>query len=440
MNVILALVGSVLIGCVKRQYVFAPLLLCMLYVPRANILNVSALSFTPLQVILLAGIVRVLGKGERLDGGMNGCDWLMVIWGAWMVASVGLHDTAGEQFANRLRWAYDGCGLYFLFRIAFGAKDAQRRVTQLLSVALLPLAIAMTVEHVRGYNVFSLLGGVPRVPTTRAGEYRAQGAFAIHILAGTVGALVVPLLANMWRINRLFATGGLLACAAIINASASSGPVLTLMAGLVAMAAWRMRHWRRGMAWGALCLYLLLELVMEAPAYYLMARIDLTGSSTGWHRARLIEAAITHLSEWWLAGTDHTRHWMPTGVTWSEDHTDITNHYIKMGVLGGLPLMMLYISVLWSALRSTGMVLSAADAPERQFAAWCLGAALFAVLVTGLSVSFADQSIALIYCLIALAESMRSGLMPKPARNSPRQGRARRARWLTAQPGLAGRS
>ena len=88
---------------------------------------------------------------------------------------------------------------------------------------------------------------------------------------------------------------------------------------------------------------------MKAPAYYLLARIDLTGSSTSWHRAALIDMALGHLSEWWAFGTDHTRHWMPYGVPWSDNHSDITNYYISMGVNGGLPLMLLFIAILAKA-------------------------------------------------------------------------------------------
>ena len=67
-----------------------------------------------------------------------------------------------------------------------------------------------------------------------------------------------------------------------------------------------------------------------------------------YHRAALIESAIKHLDEWWLAGTDYTRHWMPSGIPANENHTDLTNHYIAMGVMGGLLLLLLFI---WLLLR-----------------------------------------------------------------------------------------
>jgi len=140
--------------------------------------------------------------------------------------------------------------------------------------------------------------------------------------------------------------------------------------------------------------YILLNLVMKAPAYFLIARIDLISSSTGWHRAELIRQAIAHLNEWWFAGTTYTRHWMPYGVSWSKDHCDITNQYIGYGVFGGLPLMLLFIGALWTAFRYVGKFLdrNANGDVGDSWVAWALGAALFAQAASCVSVYYFDQS------------------------------------------------
>ena len=113
-------------------------------------------------------------------------------------------------------------------------------------------------------------------------------------------------MAGIWRVHRLSAIVGIVACLLIVHASASSGPILSATWACVALAAWPLRRHMRFIRWSVVGLYALLELVMNAPAYYLLARIDMTGSSTSWHRAELINAAVSHLSEWWLVGTDVT--------------------------------------------------------------------------------------------------------------------------------------
>src|SRR5690606_25044593 len=149
-------------------------------------------------------------------------------------------------------------------------------------------------------------------------------------------------------------------------------------------------HLTRQMRIAAVAGYILLDIVMKAPAYFLIARIDLAGGSTGWHRAELIKQAIAHFDEWWFAGTVYTRHWMPSGVTWSPDHSDITNQYINYGVLGGVLLMGLFIGALWIAFLYVGRILHARNCKNINEAklAWVLGSALFAQAASGVSVSY----------------------------------------------------
>jgi hypothetical protein len=196
---------------------------------------------------------------------------------------------------------------------------------------------------------------------------------------------------------------GCLSCILVVFASASSGPVLSLIAAVAALSFWRYRRHLRTVRWAAVGIYVALNMVMKVPAYYIIARLDVTGSSTGWHRAALIEASITHFSEWWLAGTDYTRHWMPTGVSWNPRHTDITNHYVYMGVIGGLPLLIIFITLLAKAFGYIGATLRLrASTPEHsRRLVWALGASLFAHAITFVSVSYFDQTVVFLYITLA---------------------------------------
>jgi hypothetical protein len=219
----------------------------------------------------------------------------------------------------------------------------------------------------------------------------------------------VPLMIGIWRRHPRSAKMGLAACLLIVGACASSGPIFSLLAGVFAVSLWRWRHRARQMWIAGLVGYILLDLVMQAPAYYLIARVRFISSSTSWHRAALIQAGIEHLDEWWLAGTDYTRHWMPYGVPWSEDHSDITNHYLGLGVKGGLPLMGLFIALLWCGFRYVGQTLRLRqDAPfKEQFLIWALGASLFAHAVTCISMAYWDQSFLFLYLTLAAIASLR---------------------------------
>lgn len=238
------------------------------------------------------------------------------------------------------------------------------------------------------------------------------------ILGGTVGAVCLPLMAGLWRHDRRAAKVGLAATAAMVFTSGSSGPMMSAIFAVGALGFWRYRGYLPRLRWLAVIAYLVLNMVMKVPAYYLIARLDLAGGSTGFHRAELINSAIRHLGEWWWAGTDYTVHWMPTGASWSPNHTDITNHYIQMGVTGGLPLMLLFIGMMAVGFAGVGKALRASANLNIKWKLliWAMGASLFANAATCISVSFFDQSFLFVYLVLGAIGTLgwARALGPKP--------------------------
>ena len=240
----------------------------------------------------------------------------------------------------------------------------------------------------------------------RDGQLRASGPFAHPILAGTVGAACVPMAIALWREHRGLALLGLFDGCAMLLASHSSGPVLMAGFTVLALAMWPLRSRMRAVRLLLVAACFVLDGVMNDPFYFVLARVDIAGGSRGWHRAQLIRSAIEHLDEWWLVGTDHTRHWMASGIYANQQHTDITNHLLAMGVMGGLGLMALFVLVLASAFRDVGRVVGAAQqpggaSPRTDVLAWLLGATLFGHLLNFMSVSVFDQSVFFIYLVLA---------------------------------------
>ncbi len=244
-------------------------------------------------------------------------------------------------------------------------------------------------------NFYGLIAGSGETVVERGGRIRAMGPFSHPILLGTFGATSIILMISLWQKYRRWMYVGVAAGALTVFCSASSGPILTLFSGLMAVGLWNFRNsvgWIRRLV---LFCMVTLHLVMQAPVWYLMARIDLAGGSTGWHRAELISAALNHIGEWWMIGTDYTRHWISYGVPWSANHIDITNHYISLGVMGGLPLMVCFILMLIKSFQMLGRkmtVMRRAKDPQ-EFVLWCVGSALFAHSFTFLSICYFDQTI-----------------------------------------------
>lgn len=376
-----------------------------------QVIQVGPFHFSIIRLFMVSGLTRVIIRGERMACGMNGMDWLMLFWSAWALVSSFFHNDPTSALVFRLGLIFNASGIYFLLRIFCQSIEDIKTLVLITAVLLMPVAVEMLFEKATAHNVFSVFGGVSELSEIREGSIRAQGPFSHPILAGTVGAVSLPLIVGLWQEHRKLAFIGIIACLSIIFASTSSGPIMTAIAGIVGLFMWHYRQQMRLVRWAAVLGYIALDIVMKAPAYYLIARIDLVGGSTGWHRSALIESSLKHLNEWWLAGTDYTIHWMPTGVAWNSDHTDITNHYLHLGVVGGLPFMLLFIATLAKGFSYVGQTLKqSSDLPaESQFMLWALGAGLFAHAVTCISVSYFDQSILFIYLTLAAIGSAYSG-------------------------------
>jgi hypothetical protein len=417
---ILLLFASATLLLAPRRWAPLPLLIGACYMTLGQGISIGSLSFPVIRLLMLVGFIRVILRGERPAGGFSVLDTLMCVWAAWAVFSSVFHNNVGATLENHLGMVYNNLGLYFLIRCFCQSLEDVLALIKTSAILLLPLALEMLNEQLTQNNLFARFGAVPEETLIRSERIRAQGPFAHPILAGTVGAACAPLMIGIWRRHPWFAKMGLAACLFMVLASASSGPLMTVMFAVFALVLWRWRHLTRQMRIAAVVGYILLEIVMKAPAYYIIARIDLTGSSTSWHRAALIQAAFEHLGDWWFAGTDYTRDWMPYGVPWSEDHADITNHYLAQGVKGGLPLMLLFISFLWCGFRYVGQALRlASNAPrEEQFLIWALGASLFAHAATCISAAYYDQSFLFLYSVLAMIVSTRMAARARPTEES----------------------
>jgi hypothetical protein len=137
---------------------------------------------------------------------------------------------------------------------------------------------------------------------------------------------------------------------------------------------------------------------MKAPVWYLMAKMDIFGGSTGAHRAWLIDTAMKHLSEWWLLGIKDP------GV-WDSLLRDVTNQYLAEGFNGGFVTMLLFIYIIVLCFRGVGIAVRRMAGTEslaaRRFV-WAMGATLFAHVMNYLSISYFDQNGVLWYLELAM--------------------------------------
>lgn len=399
---------------VPRRFAPIPLLIGCCYMTMGQSLNLGLINLPIFRMLLIVGMLRVFIKKEFAPGGRNQIDTLVVAWGCWVMFASCFHQFkpgAGPVYTSGV--VMNITFVYFLFRTWIRDAGEIADIAKALAVILTPVAVEMAMERVNGKNNFSVFGYVPPIVDMREGKFRAQGPFGHSILAGTVGAVCFPLMVGIWSRHRRSSIIGIIVCLFMIFASASSGPIMSLLIGIGAIVLWYQRPLVSLLRWAFVGVYLVAEVVMDRPAYYLISKIDLTGGSTGWHRSRLMEAFFSHIGEWWFAGTDRTRHWMPEGVPIGDgNHIDITNYYITFGVLGGLLSMLIVIFMLCRAFSWIGKILQNGEnlQDDDQFMVWCLGAGLVAHAATSISVAYFDQSMIFFWLNIAVISSLYSSV------------------------------
>jgi hypothetical protein len=187
----------------------------------------------------------------------------------------------------------------------------------------------------------------------------------------------------------------------IVITCSSSTPLMGLMAGVLAGAAFPVRHRMAWVRWGVGVTLVCLHMVMKAPVWSLLARVDVVGGSTGFHRYQLVDGAINHFSEWALVGTSDTAHWGDATLA------DVCMQYVGECVNGGLLTFVLFMVMISMAFAYVGRAWRSAGGESRALALnWGLGAALFVHTINFLGAAYFGQIIFLWYTALALIASL----------------------------------
>jgi hypothetical protein len=261
------------------------------------------------------------------------------------------------------------------------------------------VAISMIIEQINGRNFFSIFGGVPEFTYVRVGRLRSQGAFSHPILAGSFGAAMMPLVWGMWwkkDQKKLPVMIWAIAATVITITSASSGPLLSYIMGIVGLIMWLLRKHLRIIRLGLIFSLICLHFVMTGPVWALLWRINIIGGSGGYHRYWLIDETIRRFREWWLVGVQSTAHW-----GWGLQ--DVTNMYVSQAVNGGFISLILFILIVVFSYRALGKSINSLNNQiHLQKLNWSIGVSLFTHLISFIGVSYFDQIIFMYFITIAI--------------------------------------
>jgi hypothetical protein len=405
---IVVLIAGVLLCVWPRKKALAVFLAAGLLIPVDQVLLIGPLHFYMLRLLLLFGIVRIIrakasSKLSVFSRGINKIDISVILLTVFIaIDGIALFQVSGEVI-NQLGNLYTVFGLYFLLRSLIRDEEDVVRAIQTLAWVAAVIAVVMSYELATGHNPYALLGGARASNyaslAARADRFRAQGPFSHSILAGTFGAVLVPLFVGLWwraRRYRTIAIVGILASIVITFASNSSTPVLGGAAGVLALCLWPARRWMRAIRWGIVAMLIALHLVMKGPVWSLIEKIDVTGASSSWHRYMLVDQCIRHFGDWWLFGIKDTS-------VWGWDMWDTANQYVSVCENSGLIPFLLFVAALVYGFKYLGRArLAAGQDKKKALFIWALGSALFANAVAFFGISYFDQTMVAWYGLLAM--------------------------------------
>jgi hypothetical protein len=397
------IVACALMLWLPRKRLYIPFLLATFLIPFGEVIVVGGVHFQSPRVIILVGLIRMLK--ERLSSSrailanaFNRVDIFVVLWALYYALAFVLLYGEGQAVINRFGFLLDALGGYFVVRFLIRDMDDIDEVIRLFAVIGFVLAICMATEQITHRNVFGFVGGERLIPELRNGRIRSQAAFHHPLLAGAFGATMMPLFIGSWSNKKsIAALLGIAASAVMVVTSAESTSILTLLAGIGGLCLWPLRNRMRVIRWMIVLVLIGLHLVMKAPVWALIARIDLTGSSTSFDRFILLDNCIRHFGDWWLFGAKDYNNW--GGDMW-----DLCNQYVAYAETGGLATLAFFIATIVVCFKFLGKARRklAPQARTQEWFLWCLWASLFAHVVGYFGLGYGDQMELAWFALLAI--------------------------------------
>lgn len=394
-SVLLAIVLCSFLIIVPRRFFLFPFIMVACFVPMNQRSILFGLDFTLLRMLMLVGIMKLTLMSEIRIIQWNRFDRLILIWAIIGSLVYIIQQATFGAIINRFGFMFDSLGMYWLFRQVVRDWEDVYLVVKIFAIFAIITAPLIALEKFQGSSFFSLFG--PVQGAFHRGRFRAAGPFPHFIMMGCFWALVLPFFyarIKVMKKNMLY----WLACFSSLSSiyfSASSTPIMTVGAIIIFWLLYSYRMHGNKIFKITCCILFLLHLIMKAPVWHLMSRVDIFGGSTGWHRYYLFDSFVNHVSEWLILGTKSTAHW-------GRGLTDITNQFVLEGVRGGMITLIIFIMIIYGAVKIPGNLSLGNIAPEAKWMSWAICVAMLGHFATFWGVSYFGQINMLLYFTFSL--------------------------------------
>lgn len=352
------LVSFIWAFCAPRKYLIWPIIMIACFVSPAQRFAILGLDFHFLRAISLIMLIRVLLLRDLKDVKLGKADLAMV----GLVTMIILCTLARSGVSPAMSMGgkmIEPFALYFIGRALVRTLEDVRYMLLGISIIGIPVAVSFTVEQYTRYNFFSLFGGIPEMTVIRDGKLRSQGSFVHPITAGVFWASFAPMF-----ISQIFARQkdvlfvligwvGFIVCVVCALMTNSSTSIAGLLIGVVGWCFFRYRMSLRKIFWVCFFIGAILHVGSTSGLHGLIfTRISFVSGSTGYHRYMLFEGFFNNVQKWLVMGTNSRM--------FNRSYVDITNHYIMMGLDGGIIALFLQLALIVMAFKAVGRAIKKA--------------------------------------------------------------------------------
>jgi hypothetical protein len=394
-TVLLVTLLCIVLIVAPRGFFFFPFVMVMSFVPMNQILMIGPLNFPALRILIIFGVLRLLIRNEIRQIDWNTFDKLIFVW--TLIGSIiyVLQWLSIDAIINRLGIMFDILGIYWIVRHAIrNWADIIIAIKWFAFFAILTAPL-IALEKFYQPSFFSNFG--PINAQFHLGRFRCAGAFPHSIMLGVFWANLLPFFYARIKANQGLLFYWCAICSGLSNSyfSASSTPLLTVCGIIIFWKIYRYRIHGKAFFMVTCAGLFMLHLIMNHPVWHLMARVNVVGGSTGWHRYKLFDNFVKHTSEWFVLGAKSTSHW-------GYGMEDITNQFILEAVRGGFITLCLFCIIIYYAIKITGTFSLKKTNQEVMWLSWALCVSLLGHFVTFWGVSYFGQMSFLLYITFAL--------------------------------------
>lgn len=411
-----AIFGSILVLVLRPAYALAAYVAALVWYPAYLRISIGTIDISVGRIVVTVLLVRCLCDSNiRRQFVWSRLDTIVTLSMAVYVGIYCITYPLQQAIENRGGFLMNTWFTYIAVRLIATHKETVISFVKAISIALATLAILGVIESVTHWRPFLPLirfrpWGTPIEDFQRLvrwGLARAFGPFTHSIMFGECFVMFLPLI---WTLRHQRGYWGNLAYLlfgiAILGAlsSMSSGPWVALTVMIFCITMERFKRWAKPVFISLVFSCILIGIASNRPFYHVLASYANPVGGEWWQRVKLIDAAMEHIGEWWLAG------YGGKDPGWGElyfhaNATDMNNEFLLAGVLYGILGIAALCGVLIQAFRDLAHANNQTMDIELKSLYWSLGSVLCTIIIAWMGVSFFGQMPALFYCILGIIGS-----------------------------------